>query len=284
MACATYWIRVMTEPLLHVDGLSIAFPSAKGMSQVVNDITFTVGREIVALVGESGSGKSMTGRAIMGLLPANAHVAARRLVFEGRDLLTLSSKEWNRLRGNKMGLILQDPKYSLNPAHRIGRQVEETLLLHANLSSAERRDKALDMLDKVGLSDPKRIYSSYPATLSGGMGQRVMIAAMLANRPKLLIADEPTSALDKKLQDQILTLLRTLSEEFGMGLLLISHDLQQVSRYADRVIVMRRGVIEEEMASVDLASARSGYTRALWAARPSAESYQTRLPVYGGDE
>ncbi|RDJ11236.1 ATP-binding cassette domain-containing protein [Rhizobium grahamii] len=269
----------MTEPLLQVEDLSISFPSAMGPVRIVDDISFSVGREVVALVGESGSGKSMTGRAIMGLLPSRAEVAAARLSFDGHDLT--AEKGWNSLRGSGLGLILQDPKYSLNPAHRIGRQVEETLLLHTRLSAAERRERALDMLDRVGLPDASRLYSSYPAALSGGMGQRVMIAAMLINRPKLLIADEPTSALDRELQDQILTLLRSLSEELGMGLLLISHDLQQVSRYADRVMVMRRGRIDEQMASADLANARSDYTRALWAARPSAATYGTRLPVYG---
>ena len=273
----------MTEPLLSIEDLSIAFPSEAGPVRVVDGISFSVGREVVALVGESGSGKSMTGRAIMGLLPRRAEVRAKHLAFDGQELTTLPASGWNRLRGRGLGLILQDPKYSLNPAHKVGRQVEEALLLHTKLSAGERRERALDMLDKVGLPDPKRIYSSYPASLSGGMGQRVMIAAMLINRPKLLIADEPTSALDRGLQDQILTLLRSLTEELGMGLLLISHDLQQVSRYADRVMVMRHGKIEEQMASADLANAKSDYTRALWAARPSAATYGTRLPVYGDE-
>ncbi|AVA23714.1 ABC transporter ATP-binding protein [Rhizobium sp. NXC24] len=270
----------MADPLLDIDGLSIAFPSEAGPVRAVDDISFTFGREILALVGESGSGKSMTGRAIMGLLPRSADMRARKLDFDGRDLKALPPSAWNALRGNDIGLILQEPKYSLNPAHRIGRQVEETLLLHTNLCAAERRERALDMLAKVGLPDPKRVYASYPAALSGGMGQRVMIAAMIINQPKLLVADEPTSALDRALQDQILTLLRTLTTEFGMGLLLISHDLKQVSRYADRVVVMRRGKIEEQIAAVDLAQAKSAYTQALWAAQPSAATYGTRLPVY----
>ena len=273
----------MTEPLLSVEDLSIAFPSETGPVRVVDGISFSVDREVVALVGESGSGKSMTGRAIMGLLPRRAELRAKRLAFDGQELTTLSASGWNRLRGSGLGLILQDPKYSLNPAHKVGRQVEEALLLHTKLSAAERRERALDMLDKVGLPDPQRVYSTYPSALSGGMGQRVMIAAMLINRPKLLIADEPTSALDRGLQDQILTLLRSLTEDLGMGLLLISHDLQQVSRYADRVMVMRHGKIEEQMASGDLAKARSDYTRALWAARPSAVTYGTLITVYGGE-
>ncbi|NTF44721.1 ABC transporter ATP-binding protein [Rhizobium rhizogenes] len=271
----------MSDPLLSVENLSVSFPSEAGMVHVVDGISVSVDREIVALVGESGSGKSMTGRAIMGLLPRQAKVQAKRLSFEGRDLLTLPPSGWNKVRGNGIGLVLQDPKYSLNPAHKVGRQVEEALLLHTRLSAAERREQALDMLHKVGLPDPKRVYASYPAALSGGMGQRIMIAAMLINRPRLLIADEPTSALDRELQNQILALLRSLTEEFGMGLLLISHDLQQVSQFADRVMVMRGGRIEEELAAADLANAESAYTQALWAARPSAETYGTRLPVYG---
>ncbi|MFT4182526.1 MAG: ABC transporter ATP-binding protein [Rhizobium sp.] len=273
----------MTEPLLSVDDLVISFPSDSGVVRVVDGISFAIGREIVALVGESGSGKSMTGRAIMGLLSRRAQVEAGKLTFDGTDLMSLSPSGWNRLRGEGIGLVLQEPKYSLNPAHRIGRQVEEALLLHTDLSARERRVRAIDMLVKVGLADVERIYSSYPAALSGGMGQRAMIAAMLVNRPKLLIADEPTSALDRGLQDQILTLLRSLTQELGMGLLLISHDLQQVSRYADRVLVMRKGRIEEEMPAVDLARAQSAYTRALWAALPSAATHGTRLPVYGED-
>jgi peptide/nickel transport system ATP-binding protein len=274
----------MIEPLLTIQGLSIAFPSPVGSVRVVDDISFSVGREVVALVGESGSGKSLTGRAAMGLLPRRAEMQAKRLSFDGQDLTALSPSGWNGLRGAGIGLILQDPKYSLNPAHRIGRQVEESLLLHMRVSAAERRERALDMLAKVGLPDPERVYSSYPAALSGGMGQRVMIAAMIINRPKLLIADEPTSALDRSLQDQILTLMRSLTTELGMGLLLISHDLRQVSRYADRVVVMRRGRIEEQMASADLTRAQSPYTQSLWAAQPSAATYGTRLPVFGGAE
>jgi peptide/nickel transport system ATP-binding protein len=270
----------MTEPLLTVENLTISFPSDAGPGPVVRSVSLNVGREIVAVVGESGSGKSLTGRAIMGLLPRRAEVRASRMIFADIELQALDASGWNGLRGSGMGLILQDPKFSLNPAHRVGRQVEEALLLHTRLSSKERRVRALDMLEKVGLPDPERIYASYPAALSGGMGQRVMIAAMLINRPKLIIADEPTSALDRGLQDQILTLLRSLTEEFGMGLLLISHDLQQVSRYADRVIVMRQGEIIERLPASALASAQSAYTRGLWAARPSVTTYGTRLPVF----
>lgn len=274
----------MGEPVLSIEDLSISFPAERGLVKVVDGLSLSVGREIVALVGESGSGKSMTGRAIMGLLPRGAVMQARQLALGNRDLTTLAPGAWNRVRGNEIGLILQDPRYSLNPAHRVGRQVEEALLLHTRLPARARRLRALDMLETVGLADAERVYHSYPAALSGGMGQRVMIAAMLINRPKLLIADEPTSALDRMLQEQILILLRSLKDAFGMGLLLISHDLKQVSRHADRVVVLRKGRIEDAMASADLAEARSPYTRALWAAQPSAATFGTRLPVYGEEQ
>ncbi|NTG18514.1 ABC transporter ATP-binding protein [Agrobacterium rhizogenes] len=274
----------MTDHILKVEDLTVSFPSDNGPVRVVKSVAFEVAREIVALVGESGSGKSMTGRAIMGLLPRHAALGAKTLTFDGHDLQALRPSNWNRLRGSGMSLILQDPKFSLNPAHRVGRQVEEALLLHTRLSAAERRERALDMLRRVGLSDPARTYASYPAALSGGMGQRVMIAAMLINRPKLIIADEPTSALDHALQDQILDLLQSLVSEFGTSLLLISHDLEQVSRYADRVLVMRNGEIVDRLAASELADASSSYTRALWAARPSGATYGTRLPTFETNE
>ncbi|WP_312794433.1 ABC transporter ATP-binding protein [Tianweitania sp.] len=269
----------MTDPILDVRNLSIALPSDDGWRTIVSSISLTIGHEIVALVGESGSGKSMTGRALMGLLPRHARVTADSLACEGEDLLTLSERDWTKKRGNTLGLMPQDPKTSLNPGHKIGIQVEEALLLHTKLRKTERRKAAIDMLARVGLTDADRIYQSYPGQLSGGMAQRAMMAAMLVNRPRLLITDEPTSALDRDVQAQILALLGELTRDFGMGLLLISHDLVQVSRFADRVLVMRQGRIEEELAASDLDKARSPYTRSLWAARPSAATYGERLPT-----
>lgn len=269
----------MAEPLLRVEDLTISFPSRQGQGAVVRSVSFEVGAEIVALVGESGSGKSLTGRAIMGLLPPRAKTSAKTLSFEGSDLTRFGAAHWRALRGSSIALILQDPKYSLNPSMRVGRQVEETLLLHTRLSSRERREKALTMLSRVGFDEPQRVYASYPRELSGGMGQRVMIAAMLINRPSLLIADEATSALDHDLQVQILELLGGLTRELGMGLLLVSHDLRQVARFADRVLVMRHGTIVDRLAAGDLANATHPYTRALWNARPSGETYGTKLPV-----
>ncbi|GGE03263.1 ABC transporter ATP-binding protein [Aureimonas endophytica] len=269
----------MPEPILDVRNLSVALPDDAGWRTIVSSVSFDVGQEIVALVGGSGSGKSLTARAIMGLLPARARPTADRLTCGGDDLRTLTEREWTRRRGKLLALMPQDPKMSLNPGQRIGVQIEETLLLHTSLRKEERREAALDMLVRLGLADAERIHRSYPRQLSGGMAQRAMMAAMLVNRPRLLIADEPTSALDREVQTQILALLRSLTVDLGMGLLLISHDLVQVARFADRVIVMRQGRIEEELAAHELADARSAYTRGLWAARPSAKTYGGRLPT-----
>lgn len=274
----------MAEPLLSVEDLHVAAMGEGGSRPVLRGISFAVGRERVALVGESGSGKSMTARAILGLLPRGLRRTGGRVVLGGTDLAGLDARAWQGLRGKAVGLVLQDPKFSLNPAHRVGRQVEETLLLHTRLSRTERRERALDMLAKVGLDDPLRVYRSYPGELSGGMGQRVMIAAMLIAEPALLIADEPTSALDQAVRGQILDLLRGLAEERGMGLLLISHDLQQVASFAHRVLVMHRGAIVDRLAAEQLADATHPYTRALWQARPSAATHGTRLPTAAWQE
>ena len=165
----------MTEPLLDIRGLTISLPAETGWRTVVKSVSLSVGREVVALVGESGSGKSMTGKALMGLLPARARVEAEKLSFDSENLLTLSERDWTRRRGLTLGLMPQDPKISLNPGKRIGAQVEETLLLHARLSGSERRQKALDMLRRVGLTDAERVYNAYPGQLSGGMAQRAMM-------------------------------------------------------------------------------------------------------------
>ena len=226
----------------------------------------------------------MTARAVMGLVPAPGQVRARRLALLGDDLLTLDARRWNALRGAKIGLVLQDPRFARNPVHTVGRQVEEPLLLHDRLGRAERRDRALALLAAVGLDNPGEVYRLYPGELSGGMGQRVMIAAMLIGGPKLLVADEPTTALDAELRDQVLDLLARLVQERGMGLLLISHDLQQVARFADRALVMYRGRIVDEQPAALLARSNHPYTRILWECRPSAATYGTRLPTLKRDE
>ncbi len=270
----------MAEALLDVDGLTVRF----GGARVVEDVSFSAGYERLAIVGESGSGKSLTARAILGLVPAPGQVSCRRMSLAGRDLSTLTPSAWAGVRGAEIGLVLQDPRFALNPSHRVGRQVEEALVLHTKLSRAERRERALDMLAAVGLERPREVYDLFPGQLSGGMGQRVMIAAMLVARPKLLIADEPTSALDEDLRRQILALIAELAEKHRMGLILISHDLQQVADFADRVLVMYRGRIVDRRPARELAGSDNPYTAMLWNCRPSAATRGTRLPVLSAAE
>ncbi len=268
----------MAEPLLSVQDLHVEARGEEAPQPILRGISFTVGRERVALVGESGSGKSMTARAVLGLLPRGVRQSGGRIRLDGRDVGGLTEGAWSAIRGRIAGLVLQDPKYSLNPVHPVGRQVEEALLLHTRLSRRERRERALEMLESVGLDNPVRVHGLYPSELSGGMGQRVMIAAMLISEPKLLVADEPTSALDHAVRDQILDLLHGLAEARGMGLLLISHDLQQVADFADQALVMYSGTIVDRLPARALAQATHPYTRALWGARPSAATHGTRLP------
>jgi peptide/nickel transport system ATP-binding protein len=269
--------------LLSVRGLRIG-SGGKPPRTIVDSISFDVGIERVALVGESGSGKSLTARALMGLVGAPLDVSSDRLQFDGEDLRTFSPQRWNRLRGNRMSLVFQDARYALNPVITVGRQLEEMISLHARVPGAGRRQRVRGMLEAVGLGDP-RVERAYPHQLSGGMGQRVMLAMMLINRPRLLIADEPTSALDAALRGQMLELICESVSSRGMGLLLISHDLHQVVRYCERVLVMYRGRIVDGGRAADLAASTHPYTRALWDCVPSGRTHGTRLPVYedGGD-
>lgn len=264
------------NPLLTVERLSVLLPASPPL---VKGISFSMGQERLALVGESGSGKSLTARALMGLLPPPLQLQAQRLTLGDNDLTRLNERQWNRLRGNKVAMVMQDPKHALNPTQPIGRQVEEPLLLHTRLGRAERREKVLDMLAAVGLPDPQALSQRYPHQLSGGMGQRVMLAIALINDPQLLIADEPTSALDHQMRDQVLQLIENLVEQRNMGLILISHDLQQVAHYCERVLVMYKGELLDQLPADRLASATHPYTRTLWACRPSRETHGKTLPV-----
>jgi peptide/nickel transport system ATP-binding protein len=273
-------IRGMSEvPLLSVRGLSIRSVEPRRERLLVDSVSFDVGTERVALVGESGSGKSLTARALMGLLRPPVRVSAERLRFADEDLSSLSQRQWSSLRGLRLALVLQDPRFALNPVLSIGRQLDEALRIHRRMAAQERRDRIHDMLEAVGLPEHGRVLRAYPQHLSGGMGQRVMLAMMLINGPRLLIADEPTSALDVVLRDQVLELIAALVETRRMGLLLISHDLQQVSRYCRRVLVMYQGRIVDECAAADLAGSTHPYTRTLWSCRPSVATYGTQLPV-----
>ncbi|WP_275553574.1 ABC transporter ATP-binding protein [Mixta sp. Marseille-Q2659] len=263
------------EPLIIAENLTIH----SGTTPLVKPISFTLGRERVALVGESGSGKSLTARSLMGLLAPGLHLQARQLQVAGRDALTLNEKRWSQLRGSELAMVMQDPKYALNPTRTIGWQVEEPLKLHHRLSRAERREKVAEMLAAVGLPQPTQLMTRYPHQLSGGMGQRVMLAIALIADPQFLIADEPTSALDHAMRDQVLALIRRLVEERNMGLLLISHDLQQVSEHCERVMVMYKGQLLDSLPAAELPRATHPYTRTLWACRPSKATHGQPLPV-----
>jgi peptide/nickel transport system ATP-binding protein len=256
MACATYWSRIMTEPRVIVDALNIDYPAAR----VVNNLSFTLGNERLALVGESGSGKSMSARALMGLVRQPGVVSARQLNVLGNDLLTLNNRRWQALRGNGIAMVLQDPRYALNPVKNVATQLEEALTLHQSLSRKARTERVREMIHAVGLNDA--VLARYPGELSGGMGQRVMIAIALMNNPRVLIADEPTSALDARLRNQILELL-----------------VQQCEQRQMRVLVMYQGEKVDEMAANRLSQATHPYTRTLWTCRPDASTYGQMLPT-----
>ncbi|MRG54279.1 ATP-binding cassette domain-containing protein [Phyllobacterium sp. SYP-B3895] len=265
--------------MLTVDDLRVTFPTRTGAVDAVRGVSFTLGRERLGIVGESGSGKSQTGRAIMGLTPPHATITAKTLNFDGIELLETSVKERRALRGNRISMILQDPKYSLNPVMSIGRQIVETLRTHERVSKREARRRALDMLAAVQIRDPERVYDLHPHEVSGGMGQRAMIAMMLITGPELLIADEPTSALDVTVQLDVLGILDNLVRDRGMGLIFISHDLRLVSSFCDRVIVMYAGRIVEEIAATDLRNAKHPYTQGLLNCMPEIGADRHPLPT-----
>jgi peptide/nickel transport system ATP-binding protein len=266
-------------PLLTVENLNVSYPTRTGVIEAVRSVSFTLGRERLGIVGESGSGKSQTGRAIMGLTSSPGIVTADTLNFSGIDLLSASPRERRALRGKRIAMVLQDPKYSLDPVMTIGRQIVETLRTHEAVGKAEARDRALAMLEAVQIRDPKRVYDLHPHEVSGGMGQRAMIAMMLIAGPELLIADEPTSALDVTVQLDVLRIMDKLVSERGMGLIFVSHDLRLVSSFCDRVIVMYAGKIVEELAASELGNARHPYTRGLLNCMPRIGESRHPLPV-----
>jgi peptide/nickel transport system ATP-binding protein len=266
----------MTD-MLQVEGLNVSFPSREGPRRVVRDVSFTLGRERLGIVGESGSGKSQTGRAILGLTPASGTVTAQRLEFEGIDLRKASAKTWRSLRGPRMSMIMQDPKYSLNPVMTIGRQIVEALAQRGKITRAQAKDRAMEMLEAVQIRAPERVFNAYPHELSGGMGQRAMIAMMLIAEPDLLIADEVTSALDVTVQLDVLRILDDLVRDRGMGLIFISHDLRLVSSFCDRVMVMYAGRVVEEIAAQDLHNAQHPYTQGLLNCLPTIDGDRAPL-------
>ena len=269
-----------TEPVLVVDDLCVAFPNRDGgFTEAVRGVSFTLGRERLGIVGESGSGKSQTGRAILGLTAPEGRVTAKRLAFQGTDLMHCSAQQRRALRGGRIAMVLQDPKFSLNPVMTIGEQIVETLRAHSRVSGAEARRGALAALEAVQIDDPARVYRLYPHEVSGGMGQRAMIAMMLIANPELLIADEPTSALDVTVQLQVLAILDGLVRQRGMGLIFISHDLRLVSTFCDRILVMYAGRVVEEIAAGALADARHPYTLGLLNCLPRLGDARHPLPT-----
>jgi microcin C transport system ATP-binding protein len=264
----------MTAPLLSVRDLSVAFGTGTRQTLAVDRVSFDIGQgETVALVGESGSGKSVTALSILKLLPyPAAHHPSGSISFKGRDLLPLSEREMRRVRGDDITIVFQEPMTSLNPLHTIERQISEILLLHRGLTGAAARRRTLEVLTQVGIPDPETRLGSYPHQLSGGQRQRVMIAMALANEPDLLIADEPTTALDVTVQAQIIKLLQDIQQRLGMSLLFITHDLGIVRKIAQKVCVMKDGLIVEhgDVARVFAAPAHP-YTRALLGAEPKPD-------------
>ena len=273
----------MNDVKLEVEDLSVRFATRDGMVDAVRNVSFTLGREKLAIVGESGSGKSTVGRSLLKLHPASARIDARVLRFGDTDLLKAGEKEMRAIRGARMSMIMQDPKYSLNPVMRVGDQIAEALLVHRMLPRAEAKERVIEMLEAVHIRDPRRVYDSYPHEISGGMGQRVMIAMMLIPEPEIVIADEPTSALDVSVRLQVLAVLDELITARGLGLIFISHDLNLVRMFCDRVMVMYAGRVVETIAAADLDNAQHPYTRGLLAALPDMDHRRPVLPVLKRD-
>jgi len=276
-------VTVMSGDLLEVKKLSVAFPSPKGEVFGVNDVSFAMSTEKVGIVGESGSGKSVTGRAVLRLLPPYAQVQAEAISFKGQNLLTASETAMRQIRGKGISMVMQDPKYSLNPVRTVGEQIREAYAIHRKVSRGEARKQALKMLDAVRIRNPEQVYKLYPHEVSGGMGQRIMIAMMLIPEPSLLIADEPTSALDVTVQLQVLAILDDLVTQRGMGLIFISHDLELVASFCDRIIIMYGGRVMETIEASRLHESTHPYTRGLLNCLPKIDGGREPLPTLQRD-
>ena len=271
------------QPLLVVDDLRITFDSPRGPIEAVRGVSFTLGREKLGIVGESGSGKSQTGRALLGLVAGNGRVGARRLTFDGVDLLGAGERTMRAIRGARISMIMQDPKFSLNPVITVGEQIVEAFRVHAKASRREARERALAMLEAVRIRNPRHVFDAYPHEVSGGMGQRVMIAMMMIPEPDLIIADEPTSALDVTVQLQVLAVLDDMVGRRGASLIFISHDLDLVASFCDRILVMYAGRVMETVAASELHEARHPYTRGLLSCLPRVDGDGADLPVLERD-
>lgn len=270
--------------LLEVENLWVRFPTRQGIFDAVRGVSFALERERLGIVGESGSGKSMTGRAILRLIRKPGIVESDAIRLEGRNLLELSEPEMRKVRGQKISMVMQDPKFSLNPVMTIGDQIMESYLLYNSTSKAQARAKAIAMLEAVSIRDPERVMRAYPHEMSGGMGQRIMIAMMLIPNPQILIADEPTSALDVSVQRQVLDIMDGLVKERGMGLIFISHDLNLVSEFCDRVLIMYAGRIVEVCDADKLHQAKHPYTQGLLNSLPRLDQPKKHLEVLKRDD
>ncbi len=271
------------DALLSVEDLRVSFDTPKGVVEAVRGIDFELGQERLGIVGESGSGKSQTGRAILRLISGNGRIAAKRMDFDGIDLLRADKRTMRAIRGNRISMIMQDPQYSLNPVMTVGTQIAEAYRVHSKASKREAKERALAMLETVRIREPEKVYNLFPHEVSGGMGQRIMIAMMLIPDPDLMIADEPTSALDVTVQLQVLALLDDMVRQRGMGLILISHDLNLVASFCDRVLVMYGGRIMETIEANALHQASHPYTRGLLNCLPQLDGSHAELPVLKRD-
>ncbi|WP_373876310.1 ABC transporter ATP-binding protein [Pectobacterium carotovorum] len=272
-----------SSPLMEVENLRVSFVNRGAVTDAVRGVSFTLCCEKLAIVGESGSGKSTVGRALLQLHPHSARITADKLRFGDTDLLKADEARMRQIRGKRISMIMQDPKYSLNPVVCVGDQIAEAYLAHHRVSHRDAKEKVMAMLDVVRIRQPERVYNLYPHEISGGQGQRIMIAMMLITEPEIVIADEPTSALDVSVRLQVLAMLDDLVSERGLGLIFISHDINLVRSFCDRVLVMYAGRVVESIAAADLDNAQHPYTRGLLNSLPDIDHRRPRLPVMNRD-
>ena len=272
-------LAACNTPLLDVRDLHVEFVNGQAVTHAVRGVSFQLGREKLAIVGESGSGKSTVGRALLHLHPKKSRITSARMQFGDIDLQHATEAQMRGIRGKRISMIMQDPKYSLNPVVCVGDQIAEAWLTHHPGRKAEAKAKAMEMLEVVRIRQPEHVYALYPHEISGGQGQRVMIAMMLITDPELVIADEPTSALDVSVRLQVLGLLDDLVKSRGLGLIFISHDINLVRSFCDRVLVMYAGRVVESIAAKDLDHARHPYTQGLINSLPDMHQRRPVLPV-----
>lgn len=271
-------VKNSNKAILDVRNLSVSYQSQRGRINAIRNVSLTLGCEKVGIVGESGSGKSTLGRTIMGVLPESAHTEGQ-ILFNDENLLTLPERRMREIRGGGISMILQDPKFSLNPVMRVGDQISEAFLAHSSSDKALAKKQSLELMESVKIRNPERVYKLYPHEISGGMGQRIMIAMMLVAGPKLVIADEPTSALDVTVRTEVLSVLDEMVSRRHVGLLFISHDLNLVAKFCDRVLIMYAGRIVDACRTCELPDSLHPYTQGLFASLPKLDEPQKRLAV-----